>query len=329
MLNNYSIGPLKNLIIFGSAPYLNEIEDHCIKSNINFFFITTKSQLNKLERRPKNILVLEKINENKIRYFLKINNFDQSCLAISISARWIFKKKFIKDFLNYRLLNTHGTRLPLDRGGGNFTWKIMRGDRLGNILFHIVDEGIDTGQIIINEEYIIPSNKIKPFEIINDYRLRLKLRILKLVKDTKKKKLIFNPIVQQKNISTYNPRINTEVNGYINWDWSPHDIQNFILSFDEPYTGAKTLLNKKVVSLKSTQLHMGEIGSHPFQSGVIIRKSKGWCIVSLKKGYTLIIEEVINQKNKNIIKNLKLGDKFYTTFAKLEKSKAYRAVIKN
>ena len=51
-------------------------------------------------------------------------------LGISIGAAWIFQKNFL-DYFEGRLVNLHGARLPRDRGGGGFSWRIMRDDRLG------------------------------------------------------------------------------------------------------------------------------------------------------------------------------------------------------
>ena len=49
-------------------------------------------------------------------------------------------------------------RLPIDAGGGGFSWRIMRNDRLGNCLVHLVDEGIDTGPILKNNEFIFSND---------------------------------------------------------------------------------------------------------------------------------------------------------------------------
>ena len=54
-----------------------------------------------------------------------------------------------------------------------------------------------------------------------------------------------------------------------------------ILAFDNPYSGLKTYLNKRGEYQKDT-IHVGEINTHIFQSGLIIRKTDKWCIVALK-----------------------------------------------
>ena len=88
-------------------------------------------------------------------------------------------------------------------------------------------------------------------------------------------------------------------------------------------------MNKKEVSIKKTQLHVGEINTHIFQSGLIIRKTDKWCIVALKNGYSLIIETVKSKKNINLMNNIKVGDRFWTPSKKIESAKNYRFIIKN
>ena len=106
-----------------------------------------------------------------------------------------------------------------------------------------------------------------------------------------------------------------------------YQIQNFILSFDEPYDGAKSFLSKNLVHIKKTQLHVGEIGNHPYQTGVVIRKNKKWIIVALKNQFSLIIQSLFDNKGNDILTKVKLGDRFYTPHKELDKSFEHRSYI--
>ena len=57
--------------------------------------------------------------------------------------------------------------------------------------------------------------------------------------------------------------------------------------------------------------------------GIIVRHDKDWIIVSTKGKHMIIIEEVLD-KNKNIISDLKVGDRFYTPQNKIEKDRSER-----
>ena len=56
------------------------------------------------------------------------------------------------------------------------------------------------------------------------------------------KKFLLKP--QVKYIGRYNPRLSTLDNGFIDWKWEPLDLLNFINSFDEPYQGSMTYINR-------------------------------------------------------------------------------------
>ena len=56
----------------------------------------------------------------------------ENTLFVSLGARFIFKKDLIKNFFKHNLVNFHSSRLPLDRAGGGFSWRIMREDRIEN-----------------------------------------------------------------------------------------------------------------------------------------------------------------------------------------------------
>ena len=47
-------------------------------------------------------------------------------------------------------------------------------------------------------------------------------------------------IPQNKKNSSYWPRLNSEIHGWINWDWKGNEINTFIKSFGKPYVGAHT-----------------------------------------------------------------------------------------
>ena len=125
-------------------------------------------------------------------------------------------------------------------------------------------------------------------------------------------------------LGRYNPRLNTEIDGLINWDMDSYDLFNFINAFDEPFKGASTYLNNKnygKLYLRKVHLHGGDTSNHPFMSGIISRHDKNWIVVSTKSKHMLLIEEVLDSKGKNIINNLKVGDRFFTPYKELENSK--------
>ena len=60
-------------------------------------------------------------------------------------------------------------------------------------------------------------------------------------------------------------------------------------------------------------------------SGLVSRHDKDWIVVSTTDKYMLLIREVINESGKNIINQIKVGDRFFTPEDELIKARKYRA----
>ena len=61
----------------------------------------------------------------------------------------------------------------------------------------------------------------------------------------------------------------------------------------------------------------GDQSFHAFQSGIIYRKSPDWLNVAADGG-SLIVQEVLNESGRNIIQDIKVGDRFVTPSNYLE-----------
>ena len=59
-------------------------------------------------------------------------------------------------------------------------------------------------------------------------------------------------------------------------------------------------------------------------AGLVTRHDGNWLVVSSADENSFLIEEVLNDKNRNIINDIKVGDRFFTPKNKLEESKSNR-----
>lgn len=325
--NKFFIKKLKNIIFLGYCSYYDNIEDINSKLNLSTFKISSPSFKTKFKSK-KNIKFFTNI-DNKFEDYLKKKEINkENSLFISFGSRWIFNRHQINNIFWNNLINFHGTRLPIDAGGGGFSWRILRGDRLGCNLAHVIDEKIDTGPIIANDEYIFPNSCKKPIDYENFHFKKFIPFYEMLISQIKSKRKI-TLLNQNKSLRLYNPRLKTKINGWINWNWEAEDIFNFINAFDEPYEGASTTINNKFkIYLKEVHLHKGEMTSHPYSKGLIIRKNKDWIVVAMGGNYNLLIEKVLDNKGKNIFKKIKVGDRLITDIKYLQKSLSYRPIYK-
>ncbi len=120
----------------------------------------------------------------------------------------------------------------------------MRNDRIACFLVHLIDEGIDTGPILFSKNMIFPSSCKIPKDFEDFYKINFfqfyKEFITGLLR-SKKYQLKY----QNLSLRRYNPRLNTKVNGWIDWKEKSVDIYNFINAFDDPYEGASSYVSKR------------------------------------------------------------------------------------
>lgn len=319
--NYFYFDNLKHIYFIGAVNFFKQLIDINKKLKLTTNIISSSHQAKELRLKDR-VKIHDKI-DNKFKQTIEKNVNKKNTLFISLGARWIFKKNTIKSLFNDNLVNFHGTRLPYDSGGGGHSWKILRQDRIDNQLVHIIDEGIDTGPVLSNKATVIPHRYKLPSEI-EEFRVK---NFLIFYEEFIKKLTLKNKFLkkfQPSYLGRYNPRLNTTINGWVDWSLNSYDLINFINAFDEPYAGASTMINNQKVYLKKAQLHGGESPNHPFMTGIISRHDKNWLIVSTKDKNSLIIEVVNDKKGKNVISNLNAGDRFYTPIKYLENAKNQR-----
>lgn len=315
--SQFYVKDLKNIVLFGHQNTFDEMVKFNNTLNIKTLIITSPDQ-KKNFKKTTDINSFHKLDE-KFKKFLKKKINLKETLFASIGSRWIFSKSDIKNFFHNNLVNFHGTRLPYDKGGAFISWQILKNDRIENQMVHLLDEGIDTGPILMNDNSIYPSYCKIPKDYQNYYNLRqleFYKKFIKKVKNNEK----FDLKKQIDYIGNYNPRLSTNTSGWINWNFSSENLYRFINAFDDPYEGAMTYLNDEKVRIKSVHLHGGEIGGHPFSTGIISRHDKKWVVVSTIDQNMLLIEKIINQKNQNIINKIRTGDRLYTPLKNLDSS---------
>lgn len=325
--NNFYIENLKSVVFIGQSDVFLELIKINKSLNLNTVIITSPHQ-SKLIKEEIDFKVFNKL-DNKFKNFVNNNVKVKNTIFVSLGARFIFTKDMIKEFFSNNIVNFHGTRLPLDAGGGGFSWKIMREDRIDNQLVHLVNHEIDKGPIIHNTSSLFPKECQIPMDF-EKYRLQKFItfykEFLKKLRDGNHFELKSQPSY----LGRYNPRLNTEIDGFINWDMKSYELINFINAFDDPYKGASTFLNRGKFGklyLKKVHLHGGDSSNHPFMSGIVSRHDKNWIVVSTKSKHMLLVEKILDKKGKNIIKDIKVGDRFYSPLKELQKSKKNRTIF--
>lgn len=240
-------------------------------------------------------------NENVIKWIKKID----PKYIISIGCRNILKETFLHEFKD-KVLNIHTTPLPKYRGAASDSWMILNGE-WGTVQYgciHFIDKGIDTGDIIAKEKYIIPQ-KCYPIDIFKSRMNVYKVLLPKGLKKLEEKGFV--PLKQNNDEATTFPRLYAPDDGKLYFSYSSDELIRFIYAFGYPYAGAFCYLNNTKIHILEAVLNR-DMSFHPFATGLIFGKDKsGNYKVATKDGYLLIKRIEVHGQVKNQSEVFKLG----------------------
>ncbi len=322
-----NFGKIDKFVLIGGGTLINYFALQLKNQGIDCITIVSSRHANEIIENNKTLETLLKKNSSfskldnlNSKTILKIIGTTENTLFISFDAPWIFSNDLIKNVFKNKLINSHSTRLPFDKGGGGFSWRILNYDKFGICLLHMInDNKIDEGEILTYEEFLFPYHLKKPIDFQKFQIEKEKTFLSKFLNEIMKNKN-FNLINQPSYLSSYMPRLSSVDNGWIDWSIDIIELFAFICAFDDPYIGSSTLLNGKLVRIKSVNFTKAEKEFHPYEYGLVFRKTENWIVVACKSG-CLIVEEVIDIKGNNIISKIKAGDRFITPYKNLDAAK--------
>jgi methionyl-tRNA formyltransferase len=191
--------------------------------------------------------------------------------------------KEIIDFPRFGCLNIHPSLLPKYRGAAPLNWSIIRGETKTGVTIMLMDEGMDSGDIIIQEE--TPLGEHETFGELHDRLAIMGAKLLVKAID----QVIRGQAVRQKQDPagvTFAPRLTKET-ARINWHAQSRDIFNLIRGLS-PSPAAYTTLDGQELKIFSAETMPA---SHPAPPGTIAAAVAAGLPVAACDGY-LIIREV-------------------------------------
>ena len=245
-----------------------------------------------------------------------------SVIGLSFDAAWIFPSSLIAMF-NGGLFNSHGMRLPQNRGGGGVTWGIQRRIRVGYSLFHQVTPGIDDGAVAFVREYVFPSNCKLPEDYFRIAAIRDSESVREFMELLESgDSIILDP--QPEYLSLYFPRVYTPINGAIDWSTDSESIAAFVDSFDSPYPGAFSFIGDSRVQLFGcTVTQDGPF--HPFQAGIVYRQKQGATYIASRNNGLRFRKIEFDSSGSQ--KQIRPGDRLTTPSHILDQARTFRPII--
>lgn len=151
----------------------------------------------------------------------------QPDIIVSVYYRTIIKQHVI-DRANGKIFNAHTSLLPRHRGRSPIPWAIVEGDRQTGVTYHYIDDGIDTGRVILQAVCQISGTETQTtlFEKINTLVVAYFPAALALVLENWRG-------IEQQGEDTYH-HAGPPYGGEINPDWTHGKIDRFIRAMTYP-----------------------------------------------------------------------------------------------
>ena len=219
-------------------------------------------------------------------YPVRINNADfleklksYNCdLFVSMSFNQIFKKETI-EIPKFKTINCHAGKLPFYRGRNILNWALINDEKEFGITVHYIDEGVDTGDIILQRTY--PISDLDSYSTLLETAYQECASILyasiKLIQQDK-----VQPI-SQKSIHPVGFYCGKRGPGdeIINWHQSSRELFNFIRSICAPGPICTTYFNNQEVKINASRL-IDDTRSYKGKPGqILVKTNDGYLVKTL------------------------------------------------
>lgn len=198
--------------------------------------------------------------------------------------------KEILEMTPYGCVNVHASLLPKYRGAAPIQWAVINGEKVTGVTTMQMDEGLDTGDMLLKEEVILDEEETggSLHDKLAEAGARLCVRTLKALED--------GSAVREKQgeSPTEYARMLTKELGSIDWTQDALSIERLVRGLN-PWPSAYTDWNGKVMKIWEAKVMEGETGKAP---GTIVKIEKDGFLVQAGAGLLKILELQIPGKKR-------------------------------
>ena len=218
---------------------------------------------------------------NNVELINKIAQINPDAICVVAYGKIIPKE--ILEIPKYGCINVHGSILPKYRGAAPIQWSVINGDKETGVTTMFMDEGMDTGDVIMEERVTIGEN-----ETTGELWDRLsKIGADLLVKTIESIEAGTHSRKKQSNDYSLAPMINKEM-AKINWNTqSSKEIKNLVRGLN-PFLGAYSFLNDKKIKFWKVEIESGYNKIEPGR--VIVSDQKNGLIIGTIDGAISVLE---------------------------------------
>lgn len=226
----------------------------------------------------------------------KLREFEHDNIDVFVVAMYgLLIPEFILRKPKYGCINVHPSLLPRWRGAAPIIHPLLAGDTETGVTIMKMDKGLDTGDILMQEKYVIlPTDNIRTLEnTLSAMGAKLLLKTLENISH-------IQPIKQDESLVTYAHKVE-KIDAQIDWQKSAVDIHRQIRTFYPAFTHLDDQLIKvweaEVIpqdfsASPGSILDAGQMGIDIATGKYILRVKK----LQLAGGKPLLVKDVMNSK---------------------------------
>jgi methionyl-tRNA formyltransferase len=199
----------------------------------------------------------------------------------------------------YGAVNVHASLLPRYRGAAPIAWAILRGEKVTGVTTMVMDEGMDTGDILLQTE--VPIGDEETCEDLHDRLASLGAQLLsKTLKKMKARDI--RAIPQDHSKATYAPPLKKE-DGQIDWRKGAAEIDRHVRAF-HPWPGAFTKWGDRLLKIYRGEVRERTPAGKP---GAVVWVGSDFIEVEAGKDSYLIEEVQLEGRKKMTIREFLSG----------------------
>lgn len=243
-----------------------------------------------------NIDVYQPIKARDEEFIKTIKEINPDIIVV-VAFGQILPKELI-DIPKYGCINVHVSLLPKYRGAAPINWVIINGEEKTGVTTMYMDEGLDTGDMILTKEFKL-DDKITAGEL-HDKMMVEGAEVLKETMDLiEEGKAPRTP--QNHEEFTYAPIMDKEL-GHIDFNKSSREIHNLVRGVN-PWPSAYAIYNEGKMKIWETEVLEEKSSKQP---GTILKTDKSGIKVSTNDGVILIKEiQMPNKKRMAVSEYIK------------------------
>jgi methionyl-tRNA formyltransferase len=219
--------------------------------------------------------------------------------AIVVVAFGQIIPKAILDMPRYCCVNVHASLLPRYRGAAPIQWAVLNGDKVTGVTTQRMDEGLDTGDIIMEEEVELREDETSGslFDRLAVVGAKLCVRTLTAIEDGT---AVYTK--QDNSQATHTSKIHKEM-GSVNWTDSARHIDCLVRGLN-PWPGTYTRIDDKTLKIWTAHVISNDVLGTP---GEIVIADKNLIGVQAKDGIIGITELQLEGKKRMSVESFMNG----------------------